>query len=700
MSSEADHEAVHGGGQRLGLQAAAEEWDRGAVADKLTKAAEERATLVERFPADQWPNVPLERYALGLGTEPEGFSYILEFGTPSAGSIKGGSAKKHLVYMKADSSGWYFQKEYGSEQEAWDRVSKGFAELVELASEERWDEIDQVEALWAAPAVRAKTVWMYFPDGLLPIYSEAHLDYFLKIFDIDPPKGSSVTKSHRLFTELSAMEAFHQWQPLEIMYFLYDWAHPKPGYEVVKIAPGEQASLWEDCLANGYIRVGWDELGDLTLYEDFDEIRAALDHRFPGRQQGTVTREARALDRLRSLEDGDIVVANQGTSLVLGIGRVDGGYKFRSDLADHNHTVSVSWFDTTPRKVSFGSAWMPTIVQIKQEQYHEILGTGGNGEVDKAIAPPPPVPPVHSEAERLLARTKQGIFYGPPGTGKTFSARRHAAWLLAGGSTEAEAARAFGSTKDLEVLERRFAAATQAKERPAWLVVANPQHWNWESLPEEGEVDFSVSKIKQNFDDLRQGDVVFGYSATPTKAVVITARVLRGKHTDAEGNQKILIGSGQLSEQRPTYAELKADAVLGPSQPIKHGMQGTLFRLEPEEAARLQTLVGASDEGPDATAAQLTRVTFHPTYTYEDFIEGYKPVESGRAGLELRLRDGVFKRVCRTAAANPGNQYVMLIDEINRGNVPKIFGELITLIEADKRGVTVTSLPTCRSSAP
>ena len=228
MSSEADHEAVHGGGQRLGLQAAAEEWDRGAVADKLTKAAEERATLVERFPADQWPNVPLERYALGLGTEPEGFSYILEFGTPSAGSIKGGSAKKHLVYMKADSSGWYFQKEYGSEQEAWDRVSKGFAELVELASEERWDEIDQVEALWAAPAVRAKTVWMYFPDGLLPIYSEAHLDYFLKIFDIDPPKGSSVTKSHRLFTELSAMEAFHQWQPLEIMYFLYDWAHPQP----------------------------------------------------------------------------------------------------------------------------------------------------------------------------------------------------------------------------------------------------------------------------------------------------------------------------------------------------------------------------------------------------------------------------------------------------------------------------------------
>jgi 5-methylcytosine-specific restriction protein B len=58
--------------------------------------------------------------------------------------------------------------------------------------------------------------------------------------------------------------------------------------------------------------------------------------------------------------------------------------------------------------------------------------------------------------------------------------------------------------------------------------------------------------------------------------------------------------------------------------------------------------------------------TFHPSYSYEDFIEGFRPVESGGSGLTLRLEDGVFKRVCREAQANPDKDYLVLIDEINR----------------------------------
>jgi len=62
----------------------------------------------------------------------------------------------------------------------------------------------------------------------------------------------------------------------------------------------------------------------------------------------------------------------------------------------------------------------------------------------------------------------------------------------------------------------------------------------------------------------------------------------------------------------------------------------------------------------------------------------------GSGGLSLILEDGLFKRVCRAAQADPDGSYLLLVDEISRGNVAKIMGELLTLLERDKRGLTVT----------
>lgn len=76
---------------------------------------------------------------------------------------------------------------------------------------------------------------------------------------------------------------------------------------------------------------------------------------------------------------------------------------------------------------------------------------------------------------------------------------------------------------------------------------------------------------------------------------------------------------------------------------------------------------------------------FHQNYAYEDFVEGYKPAATG-----FILQDGIFKRFCKEAADAPDEKFFFIIDEINRGNLSKIFGELLMLIEKDYRGQAAT----------
>ncbi len=138
------------------------------------------------------------------------------------------------------------------------------------------------------------------------------------------------------------------------------------------------------------------------------------------------------------------------------------------------------------------------------------------------------------------------------------------------------------------------------------------------------------------------------------------------------------------------------EVLLRKGQVILYGPPGTgktywALRTANELAARSwfgRTQGDLTDGQKETLKSAVVMCTFHPAYGYEDFLEGFRPVErSGALGFERR--DGVFKQLCDDARRHGKNVY-LVIDEINRGDIPRIFGELLTLLEKSKRGMEGT----------
>lgn len=159
----------------------------------------------------------------------------------------------------------------------------------------------------------------------------------------------------------------------------------------------------------------------------------------------------------------------------------------------------------------------------------------------------------------------------------------------------------------------------------------------------------------------------------------------------------------EIGESAAPYAvaDLIADGVFLPEADIKT----ILRRLKAKKNLLLQ---GAPGVGKTFIAKRLayalmeakddsriTMVQFHPSYSYEDMVRGYRP--AGASG-KFDLVDGPFLQLRRKAEDNPDRDHVLIVDEINRGNVSQVFGELIMLLEADKRGKENYVVPLYRRS--
>ncbi|TMR40730.1 AAA family ATPase [Actinomadura geliboluensis] len=417
------------------LSRALAEFDRSAHADQIARADAEIAQVLRDFPLDSWPTMPLERYALGTDVYQNSFCHRMEFGTDALCSMKGGSAAKHIIFRRKKEGIWRYPLEYDDEQAAWENVRAGFVEAFEIIRGGRLSDIDTIDSLRPGPALTAKAISCYFPGALIPVTSRQHVRAFIFQLSGEHNNLDAFAAHERLKQVVGDDGRFAGWHPYEIGKFLYEWADPRPATTtILKVAPGENAKYWDECLKGGYICIGWDEVGALSEYDSEEEFRAAFEEAYSVEYKGNkskISAKANEVWRLYQLKPGDLVVANKGTKEVLGVGTVtEEGYRWRDERPVFQHTVSVNW-DTgyaqilaAPQK-SWGTV---TVAKVSAELWKSLQVSGTVGRPESKIVP---ADPLFTEIAGLLRRKGQVVLYGPPGTGKTYTTLRFALWWLA-----------------------------------------------------------------------------------------------------------------------------------------------------------------------------------------------------------------------------------------------------------------------------
>jgi 5-methylcytosine-specific restriction protein B len=407
-----------------------------------------RQQFLERFPASNIPSMTLEQYSLGLEPTESSFCYWLEYKTSELGSIKGGNAKKYVIYFGKESNSFEFPPEYGTKEQAFEVVKSGILKLLELARSDQLEQCEAVPPFETLNLVRGKILNMYFPEKFLPIFSLDHLKDLCLQFGVHANFESQISMNLALLSFKLENPLVSGWSNDKFASFIYE-KYP-PTVQFWKVAPGEKARLWPDCLHGSFMCVGWSKIGDMRQYADrdaFSEMYRGL-HPVPGsfKQWKEIWGFAKEIKR------GDIIVANNGLSEIVGVGTCTGDYYYEQNRAEYKHCLPVHW-ETMPRfsvpeaARTITARWFSgTVKRLGRDEYQRLIAGVSGGDapmVNAGASDAPQVSVVSSYAavcketclpeaffadcERLLGTKKQVILQGAPGTGKTFVAEKLAA---------------------------------------------------------------------------------------------------------------------------------------------------------------------------------------------------------------------------------------------------------------------------------
>jgi hypothetical protein len=474
-------------------------------------------------------------------------------------------------------------------QEALKQIKDGLLALLEAAEAGQYGRLDDIgdkQLGHNRNSLRAKTLYMYFPERFLPIANQTHLANILRHFDQKPVKGMHA-RNRQLLAYLRSLPEFADFDTVQMMRFLY-------AYDL-----NEQTAIFKNSAALNQAIEGFARFAQIARYQN-DEYSYKK-------------------NLLHTLHEALADIADAAAADVV--------------------AKLVAWASGFRKEIDNLTSWQTRdiferyLAAVPAEQTHRQLQAllDEDGDLLERI-----------NSFREGFESDYQDYAGEPGK----SSLGFISLLL------------MGANGETYIIYRA-------------LVIRKACH-------EWGVEDFTTGKLNDGEKYVQLLTLTPPLQAKLTKALdrkadLIDVHSLLWFNYSDEYDEYKRPGDGQREalEERAFMRDLLRIAQRTKNI-ILYGPPGTGKTYWVEQYRK-------------RFAPQQTYfVTFHQSYAYEEFVEGLKP-SSVDGQIRYDVTPGIFRQVCAAAAADPGNEYLLVIDEINRANIAKVFGELITLIEDDKR---------------
>lgn len=473
-----------------------------------------------------------------------------------------------------------------------------------------------------------------------------------------------------------------------------------------KFAPGPQAAQWKSFYQQGIAALDYSELdvGDLSSISTWQDLNVRA-----GLPEESSSNSTWNMWLFRNARIGDVLFASEGTNTIVGIGVITGEYYYDESVTSYKHRRNVDWFAD--------KVYQYTSRKFKIKNLFRF----------DTFSPTKVWPEILTDYLRQYPEFQDVyIKYGLP----------HGLESVKATQTATE------NVEDLEYDE-------DEREINYWWLNANPNLWSISNHREGHRHTYTTHNEKGNkrriyryFEAVQPGDLVIGYESSPVKQIKALIEITKAIHQSETQGEIIEFEILEKYDVPVHWNELQHNPALQDCEVFINN-QGSLFRLTEDEFDVIREVIDTKNilveqqqsekhqlytytndpdkpflaeevfreivallnrkkniilQGPPGVGktfvakklayeimgqcndANIETIQFHQAYSYEDFVQGLRPSRNG-----FELKNGVFYTFCQKAHAHPNRQFFFIIDEINRGNLSKIFGEVMLLMEADKR---------------